>query len=146
MTKLILVLLVGLVLEAIGVVFLSRGLKEIGEMQTVSAGEIIRLVGQGVTNRHILVGVALEAVFFGCLLFLMSHGDVSFVWPLTALGFVLTTLAAKFWLAEKVVPLRWFGVLMIVVGAGIITYTEKSKKLEEPAPPSNPAPKAPAPR
>ena len=138
MTKLILVLLVGLVMEAIGVVFLSRGLKEIGEMQTVSAGEIFRLVGQGATNRHILVGVALEAAFFGCLLFLMSHGDVSFVWPLTSLGFVLTTLAARYWLAEKVVPLRWFGVLLIVIGAGIITYTEKSKKTDTTAQPVAP--------
>jgi drug/metabolite transporter (DMT)-like permease len=88
-------------------------------------------VGQGATNRDILLGVALEAAFFGCLLFLMSHGDVSFVWPLTSLGFVLTTFAAKFWLGETVVPLRWCGVLMIVLGAGIITYTEKSKKSVE---------------
>lgn len=139
MNKLILVLLAGLVMEAVGVVLLSRGLKTIGEMQTVSAGEILRLVGQGATNKNILAGVAFEAAFFGCLLFLMSHGDVSFVWPLTSLGFVLTTLAARFLLAEKVVPLRWFGVLLIVLGAGIITYTEKAKKSAAAASAADPA-------
>ena len=147
MTKLLLVLLAGLIMEAIGVVLLSRGLKTVGEMQTVSVPEIIRLVGQGATNKNILLGVAFEAAFFGCLLFLMSRGDVSFVWPLTSLGFVLTTLAAKFILAEKVAPLRWFGVLMIVLGAGIITYTEKAKKAGEPPPASSsPAPHPAAPQ
>ena len=68
-----------------------------------------------------------ETLFFGCLLFLMKHGDVSFVWPLTALGFVLTTLAAKYILHEHVSALRWMGVALIVLGAGVITYTEKIK-------------------
>lgn len=136
MTRLVLVLLAGLVMEAVGVVFLSRGLKEIGEMDRVSAGEIFRLVKTSATNRHILLGVAFEAAFFGCLLFLMSHGDVSFVWPLTSLGFVLTTLSARFFLNEHVSGLRWFGVCLIVLGAGVITYTEKIKPAtKEAAPP-----------
>ena len=58
---------------------------------------------------------------------LMSHGDVSFIWPLTALSFVLTTLAAKLFLHEHVSGLRWCGVLLIILGAGVITYTEKVK-------------------
>ncbi|MFM7554689.1 MAG: EamA family transporter [Verrucomicrobiota bacterium] len=133
MIRLITVLLVGLCLEAIGVVFLSRGLKEVGEMDRVSVPEILRLLRAGITNRHLLVGIALEAAFFGCLLHLMSRGDVSFVWPLTSLGFVLTTLAARFVLHEMVSPLRWLGVCLIVLGAGVITYTEKVKPKAAPA-------------
>ena len=57
----------------------------------------------------------------------MSRGDVSFIWPLTSLGFVLTTLMARFVLHESVSPLRWMGVCLIVLGAGVITYTEKVK-------------------
>ena len=40
MTKLILILVAGLVLEAVGVVLLSQGLHEIGEVKRISAGEI----------------------------------------------------------------------------------------------------------
>jgi drug/metabolite transporter (DMT)-like permease len=116
---------IGLVLEAIGVVYLSKGLKQIGEVATINFGEVFRLVTRGATNRNILAGVAFEAAFFGTLLFLMSRGDVSFVWPLTSLGFVLTTLAAKFVLHEEVSGLRWGGVAMIVCGAALITYSEK---------------------
>ena len=132
--KLIVILLIGLVMEAIGVVFLSKGLKQIGEITTVNAGEIARLIGRGATNGNILIGVFFEAAFFGTLLYLMSRGDVSFVWPLTSLGFVLTTLAAKFYLHENVSGLRWGGVLLIVLGAGLITYSEKVHEKKEPPP------------
>lgn len=128
MAKLVVILLIGLLMEATGVVFLSKGLKQIGEAASISVPEVARLVGRGITNVNILVGVALEAGFFGTLLFLMSRGDVSFVWPLTSLGFVLTTLAARFILKEDVSALRWGGVLLIVLGAGLITYSEKLQK------------------
>lgn len=128
MIKLLAVLCVGLVLEATGVVHLSRGLKEIGEPARVAVPEILRLLGRGLTNRNILLGVAFEAGFFGCLLFLMSRADVSFIWPLTALSFVATTLAAKFWLHEQVSGLRWCGVALILLGAALITWSEKAKR------------------
>ena len=127
MFRLLIVLFFGLLLEAVGVVLLSKGIKELGDLAQVSVGEVARFIGRGATNRHILLGVAFEAGFFGCLLFLMSRGDVSFVWPLTALSFVLTTLAAKLFLHEQVSGLRWCGVLLIILGAGVITYTEKMK-------------------
>ncbi len=127
MIRLLTVLSFGLLMEAVGVVLLSKGIKEIGDMAQVDLGELLRLVGRGATNRNILLGVAFEAGFFGCLLFLMSRGDVSFIWPLTALSFVLTTLAAKLFLHEHVSGLRWCGVLLIILGAGVITYTEKVK-------------------
>ena len=125
MWKLVVILLIGLVLEAVGVVFLSKGLKQIGESPAISFSEILRLITRGATNANVLLGVACEAGFFGTLLYLMSRGDVSFVWPLTSLGFVLTTLAAKFFLHEHVSSLRWGGVFLIVLGAGLITYSEK---------------------
>lgn len=125
MAKLLIILIVGLMFEAVGVVYLSKGLKQVGEVQQISVTEVLRVVKAGVTNHQILLGVLFEAIFFGCLLVLMSKGSVSFIWPLTSLGFVLTTLAAKFILREPVSALRWGGVLLIVLGAGLITYTEK---------------------
>ena len=127
MARLLCILLIALLFEAIGVVFLSRGLKEIGEVKQVTLSEVSQLVLRGVTNPHILVGVFFEALFFIGLLMLMSKADVSFVWPLTSLSFVVTTLAAKVYLHEQVSWLRWSGVALIMVGAGLISWTEKNK-------------------
>ena len=130
MTKLLLILFVGLCFETMGVVSLSQGLKRLEGPKNYSAAEIARMVGRAVTNRQIIVGVAFEAVFFICLLVMMSRADVSFVWPLTALTFVFSTIAARFYLHEEIDGLRWAGVILIVAGAGLITFTEKRKEAE----------------
>jgi drug/metabolite transporter (DMT)-like permease len=126
MARLLTILFFALIFEAIGVVFLSRGLKQIGELQEVSVAGVARLVAAGVTNRHIVLGVFFEALFFVGLLMLMSKADVSFVWPLTSLSFVVTTIAAKIYLHEQVSPLRWSGVCLIMMGAALISWTERN--------------------
>ena len=128
MTRLVLFLLYALVLEAIGVVLLGKGLKQIGELQSCTAGEIGRLIGRGATNPWILLGTALETAFFVMLLVLLKKNDVSLIWPLTSLGFVLTALTARFINHETVSPLRWAGVLLIVMGAGLVAWSEKAKE------------------
>ena len=127
MTKILVILIFALCVEAVGVVFLSKGLKQIGEVQTISARDISRIISKGATNGSILLGVALEAAFFGALLYLLSQRDVSLIWPLTSLGFVITALAAKFILKEEVTAARWAGVALIVIGAALVSYSEKAK-------------------
>ena len=127
MIKLIIILIVSLLFEAVGVVFLSKGLKEIGDMEQVSAGEIKRIITQGLTNRDVLLGVLFEAIFFVGLLILLAKADVSLIWPLTSLGFVLTTAAAQFIRHEEVTSLRWMGVVLIMFGAALVGWSEKQK-------------------
>lgn len=129
MSKLIAILIVALLFEAVGVVFLSKGLKEIGEVERVSAAEIKRVIVRGATNGNILLGVFLEAIFFAGFLILLAKADISFIWPLTSLGFVLTTAAAKFLRHEDVTPLRWTGVVLIMIGAAIVGWSEKQKRV-----------------
>jgi drug/metabolite transporter (DMT)-like permease len=130
MAKLIIVLLVALFFEAIGVVFLSKGIKEIGALKEPNVAGVVSLVGRAISNPHVLAGVFFEALFFIGLLYLISQADVSFVWPLTSLSFVVTTLAAKIYLHEHVSAMRWSGVCLIMLGAALITLTEKAKKPE----------------
>ena len=137
MLKLVLILLMGLFFEAIGVVCLSQGLKQIGEFQQITVGEVLRVFRAALANRNIMVGMVFETAFFGSLVYLMSQSSVSFIWPLSSLGLVLTTLAARFVLREQVSALRWGGVLLMVLGAGVIIYTEK---VLEKKPPARPAP------
>lgn len=133
MSKLVAFLLAALVLEAIGVVYLSHGLKQIGVMEQASVKELGRLLARAITNRHVLLGTALETAFFVMLLVLLKRHDVSLIWPLTSLGFVLTALAAKFIRHEDVSALRWSGVILIVIGAGLVGWSEKAKERKAPA-------------
>lgn len=144
MTKVLIVLILALVVEAVGVVFLSKGLKQIGQPPRITAREVGRLIVRGATNGSILLGVALEAAFFGALLYLLAQRDVSLIWPLTSLGFVITALAARFILHEQVSATRWAGVVLIVLGAALVSYSEKTRSAPPAPPASAPPPTAPA--
>jgi uncharacterized membrane protein len=135
MAKLLLVLFIGLVFESTGVVLLKKGMTQVGSMETVGFAEMGRMVKSGVTNPQILLGVFFEALFFACLLFLMAKSDISFLWPLTGLSFVFATLAAMVFLHEHVSSIRWAGVVFIMVGAALISYSQhrKEKPAETPA-------------
>ena len=133
MAKLLLILLIGLAFESTGVVLLKKGMTRIGEVKTVSASEIIRLVKAGATSPQILLGVLFEAIFFVCLLgiYLMNESEISFLWPMTGLSFVFATFAAVLFLGEHVSRVRWAGVILIVMGAALISYSEKKDKVSE---------------
>ncbi len=133
MTKILLILIVAAVIESIGIAILSGGLKEINARDgNLPPAQIARVIKDGACNGKILLGIALEAVFFGALLYMLSIRDVSFIWPLTSLGFIVTTLAAQFLLHEQVSLGRWAGVLLIAVGAFLISYSEDAKKPDAP--------------
>jgi uncharacterized membrane protein len=133
MLKLLLILLFGLVLESVGVVYLKKGMDRIGEVKQVSAAEILRVVKAGATNSQILLGILFESLFFGVLLVLMAKSEISFLWPLTGLSFVFATFAAILFLGERVSGVRWAGVVLIVIGAALISYSEKPKPKPDPA-------------
>ena len=126
MMKILVILLIGLTFESTGVVLLKKGMDGIDAMKGVSVGEVMRMVKTGATSPQILAGVFFEALFFGCLLILMSKSDISFLWPLTGLSFVFATFAAMLFLGETVSAMRWVGVALIVIGAGFISYSEKA--------------------
>ena len=133
MTKLLMILIIGLVFESTGVVLLKKGMTQIGEVGPISVSEIARVTKAGITNPQILLGVFFEALFLVSLLILMAKSDISFLWPLTGLSFVFATFAAMWFLHERVSLVRWAGVVLIMGGAALISYSEHAKPKGPPA-------------
>ena len=136
MAKFLIILLIASIIESVGIAILSAGLKQVPGIKEVSAVEIVRMIKAGVTNGKVIFGVALEAVFFGFLLYMLSMRDVSFVWPLTSLGFILTALAGRFLLHENVSALRWTGILLMSLGFAVISFSDAGKNTKSPPPAS----------
>ena len=139
MTKILIILLITFAFEAFGVIALKKGIDQISVKYNERKAtlpvwkNVITLVGNWFTNKDVLFGLLLETIFFILLQYLLGQRDVSFVWPLTAISFVMTTLAAQFLLHERVDAMRWSGVALIMLGAAFISYSEHLK--EKPAPP-----------
>lgn len=51
---------------------------------------------------------------------LLSRADLSFVLPVTAIGYVFATVLGKFVLGEHVSAARWAGTFLIVAGAALV--------------------------
>jgi len=137
MIKVLLILLFGLACESAGVILLKKGMMHISAVNGYTFTEMFRVFKAGVTSPQILSGVFFEAVFFGCLMLLMSRTDISFLWPMTALSFVFATFAAIWFLGESVSPARWIGVTFIMIGAAFISYSEHALAKSPPDSPAN---------
>ncbi|MGZ4999336.1 MAG: hypothetical protein ACXV7F_03475 [Methylomonas sp.] len=94
--KVSLILLLGLVLQAFGVVFLSQGLHEADQMKRISADTFGSFIIRFVTNQHFILGMVFLVLFFGCLLYLLMRQTVGLVWALTSLSMVITVFVARF--------------------------------------------------
>ena len=139
MTKILIVLFIAFSFEALGVIALKTGINQITARYGARATTTTRwkntliMVGDWFTTGPVLLGLLLETIFFIMLQYLLALQDVSFVWPLTSLSFVMTTLAAQFILKEKVDGFRWGGVALIMLGAAMISLGEHNKEKASPA-------------
>jgi drug/metabolite transporter (DMT)-like permease len=134
MAKILIVLVIAFSFEALGVITPKTGINQITARYNQRAAatprwqNTLRLVGDWFTTRSVLLGLLLETIFFVLLQYLLAQQDVSFIWPLTSLSFVMTTLAAQFILGEKVDALRWGGVGLIMLGAALISLGEHGRE------------------
>ena len=77
-----------------------------------------------------LAGVALLALWTISRTALMSWADLSYVLPVTAVGYVLTTAAGAWLLEEQVSLVRWAATGLIVAGT-ILAGTTRPKTVPE---------------
>ena len=115
--------MIGLFSEAVGFVLIKKGLAQVPVFTTSSLTSFSFLVSI-MKNPQVLVGTSFEALHFGVLRELLSVSDVSYISPLTSIGYILTPIFANIFLHEAVPPLRWAGISLIC--AGVIVLMRKS--------------------
>jgi len=106
--------------NAAGDVLITRGMKQIGEVASISPRELLSVAGRVFTNLSFLSGVASLAVSFFAFLAVLSWADLSFVVPATSLVYVVTIIGARFVLKEEVNGLRWAGTLLVCMGVALV--------------------------
>jgi drug/metabolite transporter (DMT)-like permease len=74
-------------------------------------------------NPWVALGVALLIVWLLSHMALLSWADLSYVLPVTSIGYVLAALAGKFFLNEQISVARWSGIFLIVLGVALVGRT-----------------------
>lgn len=112
-------LLAFLALRAFGNLSLAWGTKHLH--QELSANPIS--YGIAMLNPFVTLAVAMLILALLVRMALLSVADLSFVLPMTAVGYVIAALFGKLFLHEGVTVQRWLGVLLIFAGAAFVGST-----------------------
>jgi drug/metabolite transporter (DMT)-like permease len=104
-----------------GDVFITKGMKQLGEIQTVHPGRLLGIAGRAITNRFFLIGVLFMAVSYFSFLGALRLADLSLVLPATSVSFVITTIGARMFLKEKISPTRLAGIVLVCAGVALIS-------------------------
>lgn len=71
----------------------------------------------------VALGIALLVLWLLARMALLSWADLSFVVPVTAVGYALAAVAGRFLLGEQVSGQRWAGALLIAAGTALVGTT-----------------------
>lgn len=71
----------------------------------------------------VLLGVALLILWMLSRMALMSWVDLSFVLPITSVGYVISAMMGKYFLDEHISSQRWAGTLLIMAGIALVSLT-----------------------
>lgn len=102
---------------AINIVFLATGqmLWKLG-MSKIEEFNIVSII----LNSYIISGVVLYGLATLLWLYILSKEELSLVYPLQSITYVLGTILAIFIFHENVSLLRWLGITTIIVGATLV--------------------------
>jgi uncharacterized membrane protein len=126
--KTALLVVIVVVCNVAGNLLLSIGMHDVGA--TISASPVPYI--RAFLNPWVLSGVALLCAWLFANLSLLSWADLSYVLPVTAVGYVLSALMGALVLKEQVTAIRWTGIAMITFGAVVVGMTSPRTTPEGP--------------
>jgi drug/metabolite transporter (DMT)-like permease len=103
-----------------GELCVARAMRQAGEVTDFRPSAVLRALSVALRLRWLWLGLALLAAYFVTLLAMLSLENVSFVIPVTALGYVVGALGGRFFLGERVETARWLGVLLVCAGVALV--------------------------
>jgi drug/metabolite transporter (DMT)-like permease len=113
------VVLLFLALKAAGNSSMAWGMKQVPEKMSMNPALYLRAM----LNPFVVMGVAALILALLTRIALLSLADLSFVLPVTAIGYVIAVFIGKVFLNETVTRQRWLGALLIFAGAALVGST-----------------------
>lgn len=110
-------------LLAIGQFTMKVGMGQVGEITTARQLFNLDTLFRMFTNPYVLTGILLYGISLVLWLGAMSTLNISLMYPLASLAYVVAAVIAVIFLKEDVTLLRWAGILVILGGSFLITRT-----------------------
>jgi drug/metabolite transporter (DMT)-like permease len=123
MLRVAIVMIASALAAAGGQVLIRRGMQQIGGFELGEHLTLLPYVGSTVVNPHVLGGTLLQLVAFLLVIMGLSWKDVTVVMPFAALEHLFVAVLAIVILQEAISLTRWAGIVLVVVGVVLVTYS-----------------------
>ena len=120
------VLLFFLALKAAGNSWMAWGMKQIPERMSMDPALYMRAM----LNPFVAMGIVALILALLTRMALLSLADLSYVLPVTAIGYVIAVFLGKVFLHEAVTPQRWMGTLLDFCGGAVLVGTTSRNTTE----------------
>jgi uncharacterized membrane protein len=91
---------------------------------TASAFDYVRTI----FTPWVMIGITLLILWLLSRMALLSWADLSYVLPVTSLGYVANAIMGRFFLNETITPSRWAGTLLIMAGTMLVGFGSPHSK------------------
>ena len=100
-----------------GQIFLKKG-----------ANQLVVGLSEVLGNNPLMLGCVLYAIGAVMLIISLKYGELSVLYPLYALNFIwVSILSPRFFPSDSMSALKWFGVLMVIVGVSLIGFAGRRR-------------------
>jgi multidrug transporter EmrE-like cation transporter len=116
--EVVVLVLISVLLGVFGQLSLKQGMKNIGnfEIKDFLSARIFELVAE----KFVVIGVVLYAIATLLWLVVLSKAELSFAYPMLAIGYILIAIFGKIFFGENVTFVRFLGILLISIGVFLL--------------------------
>jgi uncharacterized membrane protein len=116
------------ILNAVGNLSLAWGMKHLNSAVLFDPLSYLKAM----RDPFVALGIVLLILWLLTRMALLSWADLSFVLPLTGLGYILAAFFGNWFLDEKVTPIHWAGTILVFIGTGLVGATTQKTNTEHP--------------
>lgn len=114
----LLLVLTCVIIGVFGQLAMKKGMNTVGTigLRDIFSSRVFSIVFQ----RYVFIGIVLYLFASLIWLVVLSLEELSFVYPLIAIGYIITAILSKFLFGESLTMFRFFGILLICGGVYLI--------------------------
>ena len=111
--------------NAVGNLSLAWGMRHVTQSMGLNPLSYVKAMA----NPYVAAGILMLVLWMLTRMALLSWADLSFVLPLTGIGYILAAVFGKFFLGETIVASHWIGTVLIFAGTAMVGSTDQQTEL-----------------
>lgn len=113
-------LFIAIALGTIGQLCLKHSVRE---GVVLRKGEIFRALSRIYFNLFFMLGALVYMTSMALFIIVISHIDLSYVYPIASINFVFVSISSKIVFKERISRLRWLSISVITLGVALISLS-----------------------